>query len=150
MEEIVIKELTQSDAHILHEINRLLSQLTDSGVRLENQDLLRIIESVNSRLFILYCGGEIAGMLTLGNYITPTGRKYWIEDVVVDTRFRGKSLGRKLVGYAIDYVSATGGGSTLMLTSNPARIAANALYKAVGLTPKDTNVYKMAFPDNGD
>ena len=34
---------------------------------------------------------------------------------------------------------------TLMLTSNPKRVAANKLYQAMGFERKETNVYRMKF-----
>lgn len=37
------------------------------------------------------------------------------------------------------------GSSHLFLTSSPARVAANQLYRSVGFEPKETNVYKMTF-----
>ena len=82
-------------------------------------------------------------MLTVGNYFSPTGRKAWIEDVVVDSSMRGKGYGAMLVNHAIDYVR-TLTPCTLMLTSNPSRIAANELYRTRGFEPKHTNVYKMS------
>ena len=82
-------------------------------------------------------------MLTLGTYLSPTGRKAWIEDVVVDSAYRGKGYGKMLVEHAIEY-ARTLSPCTLMLTSNPARIAANELYRASGFEQKITNVYKMS------
>ena len=81
-------------------------------------------------------------MITTGSYEAPTGRKTWIEDVVVDEKFRGAGLGRKMLQDMLDKLSLEEN-TTLMLTSNPKRIAANALYKSLGFTPKETNVYKM-------
>lgn len=103
-----------------------------------------MIVSGSSHLFLISYEDEIAGMLTVGSYKTPTGQKHWIEDVVVDQRFRGKALGYKLVEHAIRYVESLGN-SILMLTSSPARVAANQLYRSVGFEPKETNVYKMTF-----
>ena len=81
-------------------------------------------------------------MLTLGKYYSPTGCKAWIEDVVVDNAYRGQGLGRMLVEEAIEQARGWGA-ETLMLTSNPKRIAANALYRSLGFEPKETNVYRM-------
>ena len=81
-------------------------------------------------------------MLTLGEYLAPTGRKMWIEDVVVDVAARGNSFGRAMVEYAVGYARGLGDGA-LMLTSRPSRIAANALYRSSGFEQKETNVYKM-------
>ena len=83
-------------------------------------------------------------MLTVGIYYSPTGGKAWIEDVVVDESFRGQGLSKLLVAHAVEFVKAKQVPS-LMLTSNPKRIAANKLYQAMGFERKETNVYRMKF-----
>ena len=87
---------------------------------------------------------QIAGMLTVGIYHSPTGGKAWIEDVVVDTSYRGQGLSKLLVAHAIEFVKSKQIPS-LMLTSNPKRIAANKLYQTMGFERKETNVYRMKF-----
>ena len=93
-------------------------------------------------------------MLTVGIYISPTGKKAWIEDVVVDESYRGKGIGQMLMNFAVDYVKQMKV-SVLMLTSNPSRIAANKLYVKLGFEKKETNVYRFVIrisllqkPDN--
>ena len=101
-----------------------------------------IVNSANSHLFIAEVDGAVSGMLTLCDYLAPTGRKMWIEDVVVDEVARGRSIGRLLVNTAIECAKNIGPG-TLMLTSRPSREAANALYRSCGFVFKETNNYKM-------
>lgn len=144
MERTKIFEVKEFDPAYVGIINELLSQLTSSPVPFTVTDLQTMIVSGSSHLFLISYEDEIAGMLTVGSYKTPTGQKHWIEDVVVDQRFRGKALGYKLVEHAIRYVESLGN-SILMLTSSPARVAANQLYRSVGFEPKETNVYKMTF-----
>lgn len=146
MENVRIVEIKEFDPAYVQVVNQLLDQLTASPVRFTEADLREIIASPGSHLLLLCCGEEMAGMLSLGSYKTPTGRKYWIEDVVVDQNYRGKSLGRALIAYAIRYVERQGD-ACLMLTSNPARLAANELYTSAGFARKQTNVYKMVFPE---
>ena len=145
MEEIKIIEVTEIETGYLDKINELLEQLTPN-IRVDINELQEIIASDNNHLFILLYNKEIAGMLSLGNYRTLTGNKYWIEDVVVDNAFRGKTLGKKLVQHAIDYASKKKN-AILMLTSNPSRIAANKLYQSIGFEQKQTNVYKMVLSE---
>ena len=144
MERTKIFEVKEFDPAYVGIINELLSQLASSPVPFTDTDLQTMIVSGSSHLFLISYEDEIAGMLTVGSYKTPTGQKHWIEDVVVDQRFRGKALGYKLVEHAIRYVESLGN-SILMLTSSPARVAANQLYRSVGFEPKETNVYKMTF-----
>ena len=85
---------------------------------------------------------QIACMLTVGIYYSPTAGKAWIEDVVVDENFRGQGLSKLLVLHAIEFVKSQHI-PLLMLTSNPSRIAANKLYQSMGFERKETNVYRM-------
>lgn len=140
--DIKIFEATTAENVYVDAINRLLVQLSSSPVLFTHGKLEDIVASSSSHLFFAEHAGEIVGMLTIGEYLAPTGRKVWIEDVVVDEAMRGRSLGRMLVEHAITYSKTTGGG-TLMLTSRPSRIAANRLYRSCGFEPKETNMYRM-------
>ena len=123
---------------------RFLDQLTSNPMTLTEEIFNQLIASSNSHLFFLLKEEQIAGMLTVGIYYSPTGGKAWIEDVVVDESFRGQGLSKLLVAHAIEFVKAKQVPS-LMLTSNPKRIAANKLYQAMGFERKETNVYRMKF-----
>ena len=136
-----IIRLTSADAATTEAISRLLKQLTSTPIDFTESFLERIIAEGNA-IFVLREEDEVVGMLTVGSYSSPTGRKAWIEDVVVDSAHRGKGYGRVLVEHAIEYVH-TLSPCTLMLTSNPSRIAANELYRNSGFEQKITNVYKM-------
>lgn len=144
MEKIRIEEVMNANDKEVLAVNGLLKQLTSTPVEFSLEDLDKIVKSDSSRLFFIYLEDEVAGMLTLGSYLTPTGPKSWVEDVVVDSRFRGRSLGKQLVEYAIAEAGKISG-NQLMLTSKPVRVAANALYRSVGFQQKETNVYRMTF-----
>ena len=70
----------------------------------------------------------------------PSGRKAWIEDVVVDGAARGCGAGDALVRAAVEHAARIGAGK-VMLTSNPAREAARALYRKVGFEEVETTVF---------
>lgn len=125
-------------------MQRFLDQLTTNPMILTEEMFHQLLASPNSHLFFLLKDGQIAGMLTVGIYHSPTGGKAWIEDVVVDETFRGQGLSKQLVAHAIEFVKSQQIPS-LMLTSNPKRIAANKLYQAMGFSQKETNVYRMKF-----
>ena len=101
-----------------------------------------LLASYHSHLFFLQQNEQIAGMLTVGIYHSPTGGKAWIEDVVVDENFRGQGLSKLLVLHAIEFVKSHHI-PLLMLTSHPSRIVANKLYQSMGFERKETNVYRM-------
>ena len=135
----------QSYSPEYHEaMQRFLDQLTTNPMTLTEEMFRQLLASVNSHLFFLMKDEQIAGMLTVGIYHSPTGGKAWIEDVVVDEAFRGQGLSKLLVAHAIEFTKSQGIPS-LMLTSNPKRIAANRLYQAMGFGRKETNVYRMKF-----
>lgn len=121
---------------------RLLGQLTTRAITYTEEDYRKQLAMPNSPLFLLLDNDTVIGMLTVGIYLSPTGSKAWIEDVVVDNAYRGRGLGKQLVIHAIDYCK-TQGVDTLMLTSKPKRIATNALYQSLGFERKETNAYKM-------
>ena len=125
-------------------MQRFLDQLTPEHMTLTEEMVKQLITSENSHLFFLMQDEQVAGMLTVGIYYSPTGGKAWIEDVVVDEAFRGQGLSKLLVAHAIQFVESKQI-PLLMLTSNPTRVAANKLYQAMGFGRKETNVYRMTF-----
>ena len=125
-------------------MQRFLNQLTTSPMVLTESMFHQLLDSENSHLFFIIKDEQIAGMLTVGIYHSPTGGKAWIEDVVVDETFRGQGLSKQLVAHAIEFVKSQQI-PLLMLTSNSKRIAANKLYQAMGFERKETNVYRMKF-----
>ena len=144
MANIEVARLTSADSTTTTAISLLIKQLTTKEFSFTERDLAELINNPATVIFVLRCEGDVVGMLTVGNYLSPTGRKAWIEDVVVDNSMRGRGYGAMLVNHAIEYVR-TLVPCTLMLTSNPTRIVANELYRSRGFSPKQTNVYKMEF-----
>ena len=86
--------------------------------------------------------GAIVGVSSLAVFPIPTGRRAWIEDVIVDEASSGQGIGRQLTEAMIDRAKELG--CTIVdLTSRPSREAANHLYRKVGFEPRDTNVYRF-------
>ena len=139
-----IVEISTYNKEYHEAMQRFLDQLTTNPMELTETMFCQLLESENSHLFFLMKDSQIAGMLTVGIYYSPTGGKAWIEDVIVDESFRGQGLSKLLVAHAIEFTKSKGVPS-LMLTSNPKRIAANKLYQAMGFGRKETNVYRMKF-----
>ena len=128
----------------LEAINRLIAQLSTSSHTFTEAELNSLIASPQSHLYALEYDEKIIGMVTLCIYQCPTGRKAWIEDVVVDQNHRGKGYGKLMVRKAMEECQNRGN-VTLMLTSRPSRIVANQLYQSLGFEKLETNVYKMKF-----
>ena len=128
----------------LEAINRLIAQLSTSSHTFTEAELNSLIASPQSHLYALEYDEKIIGMVTLCIYQCPTGRKAWIEDVVVDQNHRGKGYRKLMVRKAMEECQNRGN-VTLMLTSRPSRIVAKQLYQSLGFEKRETNVYKMKF-----
>ena len=145
MSNYTISLLTSGDAQTAEALRLLIEQLTGRDSNFGEEELRQTLLDNASRLFVMRHEGVIIGMLTLCIYHCPTARKVWVEDVVVDNAYRGQGLGKELMAYAIDYVEKNLAPCSLMLTSRPTRVAANALYRKIGFEPRETNIYKMEF-----
>ena len=137
-----IEELTDFSITALDAINGLLPQLSPSAVALDESDLTNIVDSESTKLFLAIDEDGVFGMLSLVLFRIPTGRKAWVEDVVVDEKARGRGVGKLLTEHAIQ-VAREHGAHSVDLTSRPSREAANALYQRVGFQQRETNVYRF-------
>ncbi|MEJ2613152.1 MAG: GNAT family N-acetyltransferase [Candidatus Thiodiazotropha sp.] len=136
-----IKQVTDVSEFILKSLNELITQLSSTAALLSEEKLSEIIKSPCVYLLVAEEKGAIFGSLTLVVFTIPTGRRAWIEDVVVSESARGKGVGFALSEYAVNLASKLGA-KTVDLTSRPSRVAANALYKKVGFVERNTNVYR--------
>ena len=136
-----IIEITEYTDRVLTELNNLLPQLSSSAIPLTKSSLVKIIKSESSRLLIAEENGLYYGSLTLAVFDIPTGRRAWIEDVVVTENSRGKGVGRLLSESAVKLANELGA-KTIDLTSRPSREIANNLYKSIGFEQRKTNIYR--------
>ena len=142
MEDLVVYRVTAFSEALAEAFARLLPQLSPRLGALSEERLRRLLAAPAAALYVAERAGRIVGTLTLAWYDAPSGRKAWIEDVVVDTAYRGRGFGRMLVEHAVEYARQWAP-VTLMLTSRPSRTEANALYRTAGFGLKTTNVYRM-------
>jgi ribosomal protein S18 acetylase RimI-like enzyme len=124
---------------------RLLPQLSSSAAPLEREALAATLGSPSNTVLIARDAGEIVGTLTLVLYQVPTGLRARIEDVVVDSRARGRGVGEALTREALR-VAAERNARSVDLTSNPSRVAANQLYQRIGFELRETNAYRYRIP----
>lgn len=145
MEEIDIIELEQVTEAVYQAFLRLVPQLSTSNPPPSREELEAMLAAPGTIVYAArhaQFGDEIIGSLTLVLYQIPTGRRARIEDVVVDERARGFGIGEALTRLAVERAFADGA-ANVELTSNPARLAANRLYKRIGFTLRQTNVYRI-------
>lgn len=144
---ITISVADTVDDELIGAFEVLIPQLSRSNPPPSGDELRAIVESEASTLLIARDEtGAIVGSMTLAMFLIPTGRRAWIEDVVVDESARGKGVGRLLNERAIE-IAMEAGAKTVDLTSRPSREAANRLYKRLGFVERETNVYR--YQDNG-
>jgi ribosomal protein S18 acetylase RimI-like enzyme len=134
---------------IVDAVQRLVPQLSRSNPPPTTAELGELVASPATDLFIaLDDSGIIVGMGTLVTFRIPTGRRAWIEDVVVDESARGQGVGDVLTRAMVDR-SREFGAVTVDLTSRPAREAANRLYQRAGFVLRDSNVYRFDLREKG-
>lgn len=138
----IVELHTLTDRHV-EDIQALMRELTSSVM--ESAEMLQnAVASPNTHFFAMEEeNGRIVGCASMCVFCSPTGRKASVEDVVVLSSCRGLGYGKKLMEYVIDYTKNELAPIELHLTSNPKRVSANALYKAVGFEKRETNVYSM-------
>lgn len=136
---VEIRRITQVSDALEEAFARLMPQLSPRLGAPSREALRRVAGSETGALLAAVAGERIVGVLTLAWYDAPSGRKAWIEDVVVDGAARGCGAGDALVRAAVEHAARIGAGK-VMLTSNPAREAARALYRKVGFEEVETTV----------
>ena len=123
-------------------VNELLNMLHSSPVSIDKERLNHLLKEDRFNLFVAENKEHtIIGMLTLTCCSTLAGEKAWIEDVIVDEKFRGQGAGRSLIRAAVRHAEDAGY-SLVYLTSNPARTAARSLYRSEGFEEYKTGVFR--------
>jgi ribosomal protein S18 acetylase RimI-like enzyme len=137
----IVAEVTDE---LVAAFDRLIPQLSRSSPPPGRDELVDIVMSPATDLFLATDDdGTVLGTATLVTFRIPTGRRAWIEDVVVDDAARGLGVGGALTQAMVDRAEELGC-STVDLTSRPSREAANRLYQREGFVRRDTNVYRRS------
>lgn len=139
---IEIHEISKVDDELVAAMARLIPQLSNSNPPPDRSTLEEIVASDSSIIIAAFIDGAIVGSLTLITFSIPTGKRAWIEDVVVDEKCRNKGIGEALNQEAIN-IARRLGAKTVDLTSRPSREAANRLYSRLGFVQRNTNIYRF-------
>lgn len=128
------------------DINILLPQQAAKPRFLTLSELKRIISQDCINMFVARAtlGGkkQIVGMASVIFYRVPTGLIAFIEELTVDETFRGNKIGFRLVERLIKEARAKKA-KHISTYTNPARLAANAVYQKLGFFRKETNFYRI-------
>jgi len=125
-------------------INTLLKQMSPNVKPIDAKKIENMLSTYNALIHMAVDEetAEIVGIATLLHNEKFVAKFGTIEDVVVDEKYRGQGIGKRLTEILIENGKLIGL-KHIDLTSRPHRTAANALYKKLGFEPKDTNVYRM-------
>lgn len=143
MRAVFIEIVDEVTDELIEAMARLIPQLSSSNPPPDRDALVDIVESPATDLFVATDDdGSVLGTATLAVFAIPTGRRAWVEDVVVDEEAAGKGIGGALTRALVDRAEELGC-TTVDLTSRPSRAAANRLYLREGFVVRETNVYRF-------
>lgn len=121
----------------LRRVRELVSEL-DSTAVVKEQSLY--LAKLNGYLATRYDGEKLIGMGWIFPRQTLLRKQAVVEDMIVDSNYRGKGLGKELLNDLVIW-AGNNGVEMIELTSNPKRVAANELYKKYGFKLHPTNHY---------
>ena len=134
---ITIRNLQVEDKK---KLEKLFTQLTKKTIEF---DPAFLTENRFSHCRVMKDSKKIIGFAALIIYPVPTkGLVARVEDVVVDKKYRGRGLGKRIIKDLID-ITKKEKIEILNLTSNPSRIPARKLYESLGFQLSDTGVFWM-------
>jgi len=137
---ISIERLATANDEAARAVQRLFPQLT-GGELPEFDDIERVLEG-GAFVLVARHDGEIVGMATMVVVDALSGKTAHVEDVVVETAYRGRGIGERLMNELMALARAQGA-DAIALTSNPSREAANRLYRRLGFGMGGTNYYEL-------
>lgn len=139
---VKIVQLKKADMAAVRDLNHLLTQLRENPSEHAGSlsDLRNIVNDENVRMIVAKDGKRVVGTGTLYVLLKLGKKSGSIEDVVVDSAYRGRGLGEKIALKLIDSARKSKV-NTLHLTSRPSRVPANALYRKLGFKLNKTNPY---------
>ncbi|MBT8185178.1 MAG: GNAT family N-acetyltransferase [Eudoraea sp.] len=137
-----IDVLTKGDlnATLQDQIAKLFEQLGGTKPQI---NLKEVLEDKN-QITLAYCedNDAIVGIASMCIYKVISGRKGWIEDVVVHTESRGKGIGRKLINKLLE-VGKEKKLTEMLLFTEDHRTAAIHLYSDLGFKLKGSKIYSL-------
>lgn len=138
--DLVIEEITDPTDDDHAALRELLGHLS-SVAPPDESEVAFIARAPETTLFGARVDGRLVGTLALAVFPLLTGKRAWIEDVVVEPEARGRGVASALIESALRR-AAERGCRTVDLTSRPSRVEANRLYEKLGFERRDTNVYR--------
>lgn len=137
----MVEELSSYIPQDLVDLDALMHEL--SATSFCNEELLdNALNDANVHVYVIRDEGHIVATGTLCIKHTLEFTIADIESVVVSSKCRGRGYGKELMMAMIEAAKKMNV-HHVQLTSNPARVAANGLYRGLEFVRYETNCYKM-------
>jgi ribosomal protein S18 acetylase RimI-like enzyme len=135
---IDILKKNQINPIIQNQISELFKQLGGN----KNQISLTELFDGKNQISLVYCSDkdEIIGIALMCTYKVISGKKGWIEDVVVSSGHRGKGIGRKMMNKLLEIGSEKELSEILLFTEDNRTPAIN-LSSDLGFKCKESRIY---------
>lgn len=135
---IDILKKTDLNTSLQNQVSELFKQLGGNKKQIGLNELL----DEKNQISIAYCSenNEIIGIALMCTYNVISGKKGWIEDVVVSAEHRGKGIGRKMMNKLLE-VGNEKKLSEILLFTEDHRTPAISLYSDLGFKVKDSRIY---------
>ena len=142
-QDIVIEQVKEFSKDIVAAVQHLITLEGSHYQPFTDNDLQEMIQNPHGFLYIARDAStkEIAGMVFLAIYRIPYVKKAYIDDVVIDEKFRKRGIATRLLEKTIAEAKKQQA-SYIMLTAHPARVA-NNLYEKLGFQKRESNVYRL-------
>jgi len=142
--DIVIEQVTAFSDEIAEATRSLVKQLGNNYQSLTDDAVKEIVASSTVYLFIAkhLPTDEVAGMITIAIYRIPYTKKAYLDDLVIDEKFRKMGIATKLMQKAVEEAKKHQA-AYIDFTSRPERVAGNNLYEKLGFQKREANVYRM-------
>jgi len=92
--------------------------------------------------YVAEVDGQVVGMVTVCVFTTLTGKKAYLDHLVVAGDWRRRGVARRLMRHAIA-VATSAGASRLELTASAEKVAAQALYDSLGFQRRNTGSFRL-------
>ena len=145
---MTIRKATQED---IEDITKLLYHLFNQEVefnfnkKLHKKALRKIINNKNiGEIFVIVKKGKIIGCVNILYTISTAlgGKVAFLEDMIISPKYRGKSLGTKLLQYTINYLTKKGVQRITLLTDKD-NYKAHKFYENLSFKFSDMIVYRQ-------
>ena len=144
---VTVEKVSDVTPELASGLASLIPHLNESAPILDVDAFRAIVTQPGVHLLVARDGeARVVGTVTVVCFRIPSGRRARIESLVVAPTARREGVGRALCEAALECAQGHGA-ETVDLTSGPARMEANALYRSLGFTPRATNTYRMRIGD---